>query len=114
MATTFGSALRALRRSKGVSQRDLAARIGVDFSYISKLENDRLPAPSADTVVRMAAALDEPSEALLALTGKLPSDLRDAVASSPSALAILRRAKSMELSSEEWEEMSVQLKRLRG
>ena len=52
MDMTFGQLLRELRRAKGVNQRDLASKVGVDFSYISKLENDRLPPPAADTVVK--------------------------------------------------------------
>jgi len=37
-------------RKAAISQRDLAAA-GLDFSYISKLENDRIPSSAADTVV---------------------------------------------------------------
>ena len=47
MAKTFGQSLRELRSSKIVSQRELAEKVGVDFSYISKVENDRLPPPAA-------------------------------------------------------------------
>ena len=57
MAKTFGHNLRELRRSKDVSQRELAEKVGVDFSYISKLENDRLPPPAADTIVKIAKSL---------------------------------------------------------
>ena len=42
MSTLFGQTLRELRRSKKVTQRDLATRVGVDFSYISKVENEPL------------------------------------------------------------------------
>ena len=43
MEQTFGQYLREQRRRAGMSQRELASRVSVDFSYISKLENDRLP-----------------------------------------------------------------------
>jgi len=49
MNQSFGQLLKHIRREKGVSQRDLADQVGVDFSYISKIENDRMPPPSADT-----------------------------------------------------------------
>jgi transcriptional regulator with XRE-family HTH domain len=66
MERTFGQALRELRRSKGISQRDLAEKVGVDFSYISKIENDRLPPPAADTIVKICNALEAPPDTLLA------------------------------------------------
>ena len=79
MAKTFGQALRELRRSKGVSQRDLAEKVGVDFSYISKLENDRHPPPAADTIVKICKALGVAPDELLASTGKMPTNLKDSL-----------------------------------
>ena len=68
MATTFGDALREQRRIAGISQRELAERIGLDFSYISKVENGRLPPPSADTIVAICSVFGINAETLLALT----------------------------------------------
>ncbi len=56
---TFGELLREKRRTAGVSQRELAAGAGLDFSYISKLENGRIPPPAADTAFAIARSLDE-------------------------------------------------------
>jgi transcriptional regulator with XRE-family HTH domain len=114
MERTFGQALRELRRSKGISQRDLAEKVGVDFSYISKIENDRLPPPAADTIVKICNALEAPPDTLLALSGKIPSELRETIGSSPAALEFIRSAQSMEITEEEWKELAKQLKRLRG
>jgi transcriptional regulator with XRE-family HTH domain len=50
MENQFGDALREKRRVAGVSQRELADRVNVDFSYISKVETGRLPPPSADKI----------------------------------------------------------------
>lgn len=114
MEQTFGQALREARRSKGVSQRELAKRVGVDFSYISKIENDRLSPPAADTIVKICHALEVPVEELLALKGKIPSDFEDAIGASPAALKFVRRAQAMELTEEEWEQLTQQLRRLRS
>ena len=111
---TFGQSLRELRRSKGVSQRELAGRVGVDFSYISKVENDRLPPPAADTIVKICEALGVAPEELLASTGKMPSPLREMLGTNPSALQFVRQAYQMALTDEEWSEMTRQMKRLRG
>ena len=113
MEQTFGQALRDLRRSKGVSQRKLAQKVGVDFSYISKIENDRLPPPAADTIVKICEALEAEADTLLALTGKIPSEIADTISSSRAALEFVRSAGSMGLTEEEWAELTVQLRRLR-
>ena len=39
---TLGTRLKELRRKARLTQRQLAGRVGVDFSYVSKMENDRL------------------------------------------------------------------------
>ncbi|MFQ5812609.1 MAG: helix-turn-helix domain-containing protein [Anaerolineae bacterium] len=113
MEQTFGQALRELRRSKDITQRNLAEKVGVDFSYISKIENDRLPPPAADTIVRICNALEAPPDTLLALSGKIPSELRDTIGSSPAAMQFIRNAQSMGLTETEWEKLTRQLKRLR-
>jgi transcriptional regulator with XRE-family HTH domain len=113
MEQTFGYALRELRRSKSISQRSLAEKVGVDFSYISKIENDRLPPPAADTIVKICDVLEASPDTLLALSGKIPSKLRDTIGSSPAAMQFIRSAQSMGLTEGEWKELTKQLKRLR-
>lgn len=113
MKQTFGQALRELRRSKDITQRGLAEKVGVDFSYISKIENDRLPPPAADTIVKICSAMEAPPDTLLALSGKIPSELRNSIGSSPGAMQFVRSAQSMGLTEEEWKELTKQLKRLR-
>ena len=110
---TFGSTLRALRRLAGLSQRELAERAGLDFSYISKLENDRLPPPAADTIVSLCREINGEPELLLALTGKIRPEVHQAVSTSPSAQRFLLAAQRMGLTSDEWERMSSTLHRLR-
>lgn len=114
MARTFGAALRVRRRASGLSQRELAARAGLDFSYISKLENGRIPPPSADTVLRLAKILDAPPDELLALVGKLPSNIHQAVGTSAAAQEFLRTAEEMKLSDDEWHRVATTLRRMRN
>ena len=113
MARSFGAELRERRRAKGVSQRELAERAGVDFSYISKLENDRIPPPAADTAVKLCQILGIRPEDLLALGGKLPSEVEQSVGSSSAAQEFLREAQEMRLSDDEWRKASGMLRRLR-
>lgn len=111
---TFGQALKELRRSKEVSQRELADRVGVDFSYISKIENNRMPPPAADTIERICRALDVSADDLLAMSGKVPSSIKKALDESPEAIGFMREASEMELSEEEWKYLKKELKQLRG
>ena len=37
----FGANLRRIRRKRGLTQEDLAYRVGMDVSYLSELENGR-------------------------------------------------------------------------
>jgi transcriptional regulator with XRE-family HTH domain len=113
MSTTFGTILRKKRRGAEISQRRLAELAGVDFSYISKLENDRLPPPAADTIVRMAESIGCPSEELLAAAQKLPGGLGSALSANPAAVRFLQEASILSLSDTEWEQMRGTLKSLR-
>jgi len=110
---TFGELLREKRRIAGVSQRELAANAGLDFSYISKLENGRIPPPAADTVVVFCRILKIEPEELLAAGGKLPADVQASVGTSQAAQSFLQNASQMSLTENEWKELSSSLKRLR-
>jgi len=44
--TPFGEKLRHLRKAKGVSQKEMAAALGVSAAYLSALEHGRRGAPS--------------------------------------------------------------------
>ena len=113
MEESFGAALRERRRAAGLSQRELAARARLDFSYISKLENDRLPPPAADTVIALCAALGIPAEELLALAGKLPSAVQQTMGASPMAQTFLREAQRLGLTDEDWGQLMRSLHRLK-
>ncbi len=114
MVRTFGQTLRELRRSKNVSQRELAQKVGVDFSYISKVENDRLPPPAADTIVKICKELGAPPNELLASTGKMPTDVKEMLSTSTSAQEFVRQAHDMDLTDDEWKTLTKRLRRLRS
>ncbi len=114
MPQEFGLALRDRRRAAGLSQRELAARTALDFSYISKVENGRVPPPAADTIVAICTVLDTPPEELLALTRKIPSAVQQTVSSSPAAQQFLREAQQMALTEHEWVYLGQALRGLRA
>lgn len=56
--------LKALRKAKGLSQEELAARLHVVRQTVSKWEKGR-SVPDADLLIRLAEELDTTSAALL-------------------------------------------------
>jgi transcriptional regulator with XRE-family HTH domain len=111
--STFGSILKERRRAAGLSQRQLADQVGVDFSYISKLENDRLQAPASETIARIAECIKCPVEELLAAAKKMPAGLNDSVVNEPAAVRFLQEASRMQLTPEEWQRLLGKLHGLR-
>lgn len=73
---TFGRLIQRLRRERGLTQRQLAASLGLDFTYLSKVENDRGEPPGEETVRKLAEVLETDDEELLALAGKVPAALK--------------------------------------
>lgn len=74
---SFGTRIQQLRREHGMTQRQVAAELGIDFTYLSKLENDRGEPPGEETVRRLAQLFGVDPEELLAKAGKVPSELRE-------------------------------------
>jgi transcriptional regulator with XRE-family HTH domain len=77
---TFGAVLRRIRQSKGLTQRDIARRIGMDFAYFSRLETDRLDGlPTRTTIEKIAQAMQctttETAE-LLAAAGRISEEMQ--------------------------------------
>lgn len=54
MTTPFGMAVRHLRSRKGVSQKEMAAALGVSPAYLSALEHGRRGTPSFEFLQRVA------------------------------------------------------------
>jgi len=71
----FGIILKQLRIARGLSERQLALRVGVSISYISKIENGAFLAPSANTISKIASTLKADVNELLNLAGKLPHEI---------------------------------------
>jgi transcriptional regulator with XRE-family HTH domain len=88
VAMTFGSRVRELRKAKELSQRALADQLGISFTYLSKVESEKLDFaqyPSEGLIRELAAALEADVDELLLLAKKIPSDIRDRVIERPDA-----------------------------
>ncbi len=95
----FGSHVRRLREqrrevNRRYSVRQTAQRIGVEPAYLSKIERSDVPPPSEETIRRLAADLGEDADLLLALAGKVSTDLREIIMQRPILFAELIRGLS--------------------
>ena len=48
----FGARLRELRKQLGLTQRELANIVNVDFTYLSKIEGGTAPPPSEKVLLK--------------------------------------------------------------
>jgi HTH-type transcriptional regulator, competence development regulator len=88
----FGQRLRELRRAKNFSQRALAKKVGINYTYLSKIENERLDFsdyPSERLILRLAKALDADADELLLLAKRIPEQIRQRVLERPDAFRVL-------------------------
>lgn len=91
----FGARVRELRKERCMTQRTLAEEIGLDVTYLSKIETGSLAPPGEAAIARMAKALKTDYTELLACARKVPSDLGRTLAAAPAeARIIVRRLKS--------------------
>jgi transcriptional regulator with XRE-family HTH domain len=88
-STNLSGLLRELREQQGSSLRTAASELGVDPSYLSRLE--RGEKPSSEQVLRRAAQLyDVPEEMLALAEGRLPDDIVDLFRANPQLIDELR------------------------
>lgn len=74
----FGDTLQELRIESGLTQLQVAERVGVSNAYISALESGRKPAPPYAIVSAMAAALTVDEEPLWDVASAEREDRRPA------------------------------------
>lgn len=84
----FGERVRELRQRKAWTLRDLAGKVGVGSTYLSRVENERLnygDYPSDALIHRLAAALEADEEELLVLAKRVPAPVKKRFLQRPDA-----------------------------
>jgi HTH-type transcriptional regulator, competence development regulator len=88
----FGERIRELRQANNLTQRQLAEKVGVEFSYISKIENEKLDfgdVPSERLVQKLAEALEADEFLLLVLAEKVPPRVKRRLFERPEVFRVL-------------------------
>ena len=84
--TTVGQRIREIRVSLNLTQRELADKVGINFTYLSRVENDRLDdeqTPREETLQKIAGALNADPDELLLLARRIPDAYRDRILARP-------------------------------
>ena len=98
---TFGKYIREHREAlkandRRFSVRQVAQRIGVEPAYLSKIEREDVAPPSEEKIRALAKELDEDVDMLLAMAGKVSSDLQEIIRKRPQLFAdLIRQLKTL-------------------
>jgi HTH-type transcriptional regulator, competence development regulator len=75
----FGALVRQEREAKEIGLREMAKMIGVSPTYLSKVERGDFPPPAEDKVKKIARIIGRDPDELLALAGRVASDVTDII-----------------------------------
>ena len=98
---TYGSYTRQRREllkteDRRYSVRQVAQRIGVEPAYLSKIERDEVSPPSESKIRALAEDLGEDPDVMLAMAGKVSSDLLEVIRKRPKLFGeLIRDLKAM-------------------
>ena len=89
----FGATIRELREERGIGLRQFARMIEVSATYLSKIEREELTPPAESRVKEIARLLEQDPDELLALAGKVASDLNEIIRNQPREMASFLRSR---------------------
>ena len=87
----FGAFIRGERVAREIGLREMAKKIGVSPTYLSKVERDEFAPPTEEKVRSIAQIIDCDPDELLAMAGRMPSDLADIIKQHPVEMSALLR-----------------------
>jgi len=92
--SSFGKYIREKRETlknqdSTYSLRQVAYRIGVEPSYLSKIERGDQPPPSEEKILALSKELEASPDVLLAMAGKISTDLQDIIKRRPKLFSHL-------------------------
>jgi transcriptional regulator with XRE-family HTH domain len=103
---TFGARVRRKRLLLRLGLRDTAKRVGISPTFLSRIETSAEKAvPSEDVIRKLAEILNDDFGELMALAGRIPSEVTDYVKAHPGMPEFLRRAKEQNISAKKLMEL---------
>ena len=90
MKSTFGSIMRELRKKKGIGIKKLAPDLNLDYTYLSRIENDKVY-PSEHVIEKIANYFEYDKDELMLKADRIPKDIKEILRDNPQeALSYLR------------------------
>lgn len=92
MKKSFGALVRQQRSSQGWSVQKFAQEVGVSTNFMSSMERGLRPPPGEQKIIRIAKLLGQDKDEMLAMAGKVASDVTEVIIQRPKQLtALIRR-----------------------
>lgn len=97
MDKNFGDYIRELREAKqkadsSFSLRQMAVRMDVEPSYLSKVERSIEKNPSEQFVKKLSVELEQDENVMLAMVGKVSQELKDIILKKPQLFSELLKS----------------------
>ncbi len=86
---SFGAYIKRARADNNLTQREAAKQIGIDFTYLSKLETNTMPPPSRETLRKMAFVYALPLFKTMIKGGRLPGGVKEYLLAHPEEVKTL-------------------------
>lgn len=88
----FGKTFRKLREDKGYSIKKLADSLQVNYTYLSKIENNK-SIPSDEFINKIAEIFSVDADELKVQAGKIPEDVKQIIKNNPKEVIKYLRGK---------------------
>ncbi len=94
MSESFGKHIKKLRLNKELGLREMAQRLGISPTYLSRIENEEdKTSPAEEVIVAMAKMLDvQDVDVLMQMAGRISHDVKDMIVKQPGLPQALRTA----------------------
>lgn len=109
----FGVFVRCKRQEQEIGLREMAKKIGVSPTYLSKVERDEFGPPTEKRIRAIAEIIGCDADKLLAMAGRVSSDIADIIKKRPTETSVLLRS-TKNLSAEEIEHLTRNVKKTKG
>lgn len=99
----LGKRIKERRIELNLTLRELAKKADADFTYLSKIENDKTDhPPSEDLLRRIGKHLNIDPDELVVLSGQVPKEIKEVIGKDTSAVQFFRSFRESKLS---WNEL---------
>jgi HTH-type transcriptional regulator, competence development regulator len=95
---SFGQHIRKKREEKGLGLREMARKVNISPTYLSRVETDEEKTPPGEETLRaIAGVLGMGFDELMHLAGRVPSDVGEMIKNDPDLPQFLRTARDQGL-----------------